>query len=191
MAGDYLPDDLKGLWRELASNPVEVSPDKLRRDARRLRNFVRLRNTFVVGVCCFIIVAYSVFAYRSPTTLERIGALLAIAGAANVIVQFLRRTSRKLPEAGAIESIHFYRAELERHRDFHRGRGIASWLLPLLPGPILFNIAFAVDRPMFAPIVELQMAGFLVIAALVVPVNLWFARKYQRRIDALDASHQQ
>jgi len=191
MPGEYLPDDLKGLWKELASNPVEVSPEDLRREAGKLRNFVRLRNAFVVGVCCFIIVAYCVFAYRSPTTLERIGAVLSIAGAANVIVQFLRRRSRKMPESGAIESIHFYRTELERHRDFHRGKGIISWLLPLLPGPILFNVAFAVDRPMFAPIVELQMAGFLVIAALVVPVNLWFARKYQRRIDALDASHKQ
>jgi hypothetical protein len=140
-------------------------------------------------VCCFIIVAYSVFAYLSPTALERIGAVLSIAGAANVIVQFLKRASRKMPDAGAIESIRFYRAELERHRDFHRGKGIISWLLPFLPGPILFNVAFAVDRPMFARIIELQMAGFLVIAALAVPANLWFARKYQRRIDALDASH--
>ena len=191
MPSDYLPDDLKGLWRELASNPREVSPEELRREARKLRNFVRLRNSFVVGVCCFIIAAYSVFAYRSPTALERIGALLSIAGAANVIVQFLRRTSRKMPDAGAIESIRFYRAELERHRDFHRGKGIRSWLLPMLPGPILFNVAFALDRPMFAAIVALQMAGFLMIAALAVPVNLWFARKYQHRIDALDASHKQ
>lgn len=64
--------------------------------------------------------------------------------------------------------IRFYRAELERQRDFHRGKGVLSWLLPVLPGPILFNLGFALDRPKFAPLVALQMAGFLILAAIVV-----------------------
>ena len=34
------------------------------------------------------------------------------------------------------------------------------------------------------------MVTFLVIAAVVVPLNLRMARKYQRRIDALDAASQ-
>jgi hypothetical protein len=191
MKSDYLPDDLKRLWKELESNPVEVSPDQLRSEARRLRSGVRLRNSFVVGVCCFIIAAYAFFTVRSHTTLERIGSVLSIAGAANVIVQFLKRPSRNMPEFGAIESIRFYRAELERHRDFHRGKGIMAWLLPVLPGPILFNVGFALDRPMLAPIIKLQMAVFLMCAAIVVPLNLRMVRKYQRRIDALDAAQRQ
>jgi hypothetical protein len=185
MRSDYLPDDLKRLWQELASNPVQVSPDDLRREAGRLRGGVRLRNSFVVAVCCLIIAAYSLFTIRSRTALERVGAVLSIAGAANMIVQFLKRPGRTIPDFGAIESISFYRAELERHRDFHRGKGIRSWLLPLLPGPIIFNLAFALDRPMFAPIVALQMAVFLIAAAIVFPLNLRMARKYQRRLDAL------
>jgi hypothetical protein len=76
---------------------------------------------------------------------------------------------------------------LERQRDFHRGKGIVSWLLPLLPGPIVFNIAFALDRPILAPIVGIQMAVFLMGSAIVVPLNLRLARKYQRRIDVLNA----
>jgi len=188
MRSDYLPDDLKSLWKELAAHPIAVSAEDLRREAGRLGSGVRLRNGFVVGVCCLIISAYGMFAYRSQTALERVGAVLAIAGAANVIAQFLRRPARKVPDACAIESTRFYRAELERHRVFHRGRGVLSWLLPLLPGPILFNVAFALDRPMFAAIIKLQMAAFLAIAAIVIPLNLRMARKYQRRIDALDAS---
>jgi len=191
MPSDYLPDDLKRLWKELASDPVEVSPEELRREALRLRSGVRLRNSFVVGVGCIIIAAYSVFAFLSKTTLERVGCVLSIAGAANVIAQFLKRPSRTRPDFGAIESIRFYRAELERHRDFHRGKGISSWLLPFLPGPILFNVAFALDRPMFAPIIKLQMAVFLILAVMVFPLNLRLVGKYQRRIDALDASHKQ
>jgi hypothetical protein len=188
MRSDYLPDDLKKLWKELALNPVQVSADDLRRESRKLRSGLGVRNWFVVGVCCIIIAAYGLFFFLSKTALERIGSALSIAGAANVIVQFLRRPARTMPDSGAIESIRFYRAELERHRDFHRGRGIGSWLLPVLPGPIIFNAAFALDRPIFAPIVELQMAVFLMIAAIVVPLNLAMARKYQHRIDALDAS---
>lgn len=186
MRSDYLPADLEKLWKELASNPVQVSADDIRRESRRLRTGLGLRNWFVVGVCCIIIAAYTFFFFFSKTALERVGALVSIAGTANVIVQFLRGPARPMPDSSAIESIFFYRAELERHRDFHRGKGIGSWLLPFLPGPIIFNVAFALDRPIFAPIVGLQMVMFLMIAAIVVPLNLWMARKYQRRIDVLN-----
>ncbi|MGA3238411.1 MAG: hypothetical protein ABSG03_19125 [Bryobacteraceae bacterium] len=178
MRSDYLPDDLKKLWKELALNPVRVSAEDLRRESCKLRTGLGLRSWFVVGVGCIIIATYGLFFFFSKTALERIGSMISIAGAANVIVQFLRRPARTMPESDAIESIRFYRAELERHRDFHRGRGIGSWLLPVLHGPIIFNVAFALDRPIFAPIVELPMAILLMTAAIVVPLNLGMARKY-------------
>jgi hypothetical protein len=187
MRSDYLPKDLEKIWKELASNPVQVSADDLRRESRKLRTGLRLRNWVVIGVSCIIIAAYSLFFFRSGTALERIGSLLSIAGTANVIVQFSRRPARTMPDSSAIESISFYRAELERQRDFHRGKGIVSWLLPSLPGPIVFNIGFALDRPILAPIVGMQMAVFLMGSAIVVPLNLRLARKYQRRIDVLNA----
>jgi hypothetical protein len=188
---DYLPDDLSQLWQELASNPVPVSPDDLRREARKLRSRVRLRNWIIPGVCCFVIAAYGLFFFHSRTALERIGSALSIVGAAIVAVQYLKRPARTMPDSGAIECIRFYRAELERQRDLHRGKGVLSWLLPFLPGPILFNVGFALDVPMFAPLVGLQMVAFLMIAAIVVPLNLRLARKYQLRLDALDASERQ
>jgi hypothetical protein len=186
MRSDYLPDDLKRLWKELASNPVQVSTDDLRREARKLGAGLRLRNSFVTCVCCLIVAVYSFWLFRSKTALESIGCVLSIAGVVNVMVQFLKRPGRTIPDSGAVECIRFYRAELERHRDFHRAKGIGSWLAGCLPGPILFNVGFALERPMFAPLVELLVA-FLLIAAIVVPLNLRMARKYQRRIDALDA----
>lgn len=190
MRSDYLPDDLKRLWKELEVRPVDVPPEDLRRESRRLGSGVRFRNGFVLLVCPVIIVVYGMFAMLSKTALERVGCVLSIAGAANVMIQFLRRPSRKMPDRGAVESVRFYRAELERHRDFHRGKGVLSWLLPLLPGPILFNTAFALDRPAMAPVVEFQMVAFLLIAALVVVLNLRMARRYQRRIDALASREQ-
>jgi len=188
MRSDYLPDDLKRLWKELASSPVEVPAHDLRREALRLRSGVRMRNWFVAAVCGMLIIAYAVFFARSSTNLERIGAVLSIAGAANVIVQFLKRPGRRIPDVSATETTRFYRAELERHCDFHRGKGTGSWLLPLLPGPILFNLGVALDQPGIAAIIALQMTAFLMLAAIVIPLNLRMARRYQRRLDALDGS---
>ena len=84
MRSDYLPEDLKKIWKELASNPVQVSADDLRRESRKLRTGVGFRNWVVVG------------GNTSPRTPllhvlqycpERIGSLLSIA-TANAIVQF-------------------------------------------------------------------------------------------------------
>jgi hypothetical protein len=188
---DYLPGDLNRLWQELASNPVQVSPEDLRREVRKLRSRVRLRNCFISGVCCLVIATYCVFFFYSTTALERIGSALSIVGTTFVAIQFLRRPGRRIPDSGAIECIRFYRSELERQRDLHRGKGVFSWLLPFLPGPILFNAAVALDSPMLAPLLWLQMAVFLLIAAIVVPLNIKLARKYEHRLNALDASQKQ
>jgi len=185
---DYLPDDLNRLWKEFASTPVHASPDKLRLESRKLKTRLLLRNWFVTGVCCFILAAYGFFFLRSTTALERAGSVLSVLGVANVIVQFQRRPARTIPDSAALNCLQFYRAELKRHRDLHRGKGVLSWLLPVLPGPLLFNIGFALDRPMFAPLVAFQLVVFLIIAAIVVPLNLRLARRYQRRLSALDAS---
>lgn len=185
---DYLPGDLNRLWQELASDPVRVSADDLRREAQKLRSRVRLRNSFICGVCCFIIAVYCVFLFHSITAWERIGSALSIAGTAFVAIRFLRRPARRIP---AIECVSFYRAELERQRDLHRGKGVLSWLLPFLPGPILFNAAVALDSPMLAPLLWLQMGVFLMIAIIVVALNVRLARKYGSRLDALDASQRQ
>ena len=190
MRSDYLPGDLKRLWQELASDPVTVTPDALRSESRRLRSGVRLRNSFVVVICSFVMAAYGVFLFKSTTLLERIGCVLSLAGAANVIVQFLKRPARTMPVSGAVEGMRFYRAELERHRDFHRGKGVISWLPAMLPGPFLFNIGFALAQPALAPLVEFQLAAVLAGAAIVVPLNLRMARRFQGRIDALDSSLQ-
>jgi hypothetical protein len=191
MRSDYLPDDLKRFWKELASNPVQVSPDDLRRESRKLRTGLGLRNWFAIGASSIVVIAYCVYFVVFKTPLERIGSVLAVAGAINVIVQLLRRPARTMPDSAGIECIRFYRSELERQRDFHLGKGVFSWLLPFLPGPIIWAIGFALAHPMFVPFIKLEMAAFLMLAAIVVPLNLRMARKYQHRIDALDASQGQ
>lgn len=81
----------------------------------------------------------------------------------------------------------FYRAELERQRDFHRGWWFWSRTLIFMPGPVIFFIGLAQTYPKRATFVWLELAAALILAAIAVPLNFRLARKYQRRIDALDA----
>ena len=92
-----------------------------------------------------------------------------------------------MPDVGETDCTDFYRTELERQRDFHRGRWFWSRLLILLPGPLVFCVGFAQAHPEIALVIWLEFAAILILAAIAVPLNLGLARKYQRRIDALDA----
>ena len=104
-----------------------------------------------------VLAAYGIYFFVLKTALEQIGSALAMAGGINA----------------AIACIRFYRSELERLRDFHLGKGIFSWLLPL-PGPIVWAIGFALCVRYLHRFIKLEMVAFL-----------------QRRIDALDASQRQ
>jgi hypothetical protein len=55
-----------------------------------------------------------------------------------------------------------------------------------IPGPAIWIVGFALAFPQMAIFIWLELAAFLVFAALAVPANLRLARKYQRRIEALD-----
>jgi hypothetical protein len=87
-----------------------------------------------------------------------------------------------------MDCIRFYRRELERQRDFHRGTWLWSRLLIFLPGPLLFCMGFARVHPDAATYIWLEFAAIVVLAGIAVPLNLRLARKYQSRIDSLDRS---
>jgi len=99
----------------------------------------------------------------------------------------LTRLLTATPEAGGTSCIQYYRAELERKRDFHRGTWFWSRLLIFLPGPLLFCVGFAQAHPEIATFIWLEFAALLILAVIAVPLNLRLARKFQRRIDALNA----
>jgi len=103
-------------------------------------------------VSFLVLAAYGIYFFVLKTALERIGSALAMAGGINAIVQFLRRPARTMPDSAATGCIRFYRSELARLRDFRLGKGVFSWLLPFLPGPIVWAIGFARVRPVFAPL---------------------------------------
>jgi hypothetical protein len=185
---DYLPDDLRTLWKELNNNPVSFSPDQLQNEMWRLQRGL-LRRTALGGAAALIVaVGWGVFFFQYQNLLWRIGSILTVVAAGYIIGQIIMRYPRSIPEFGETTCIQFYRAELERQRDFHRGRWLWSRLLIFLPGPFVWFAGFAQTHAELAPFIYLELAAFLILLVIAVPLNLKLARKYQLRIDALDTS---
>jgi len=188
-----LPDDLKNLWKELSTNPLQRSPDQLRNEMETLRK--RLSRRFVLGVGALLIMmtSWPVFFFLVPTNLlQRIGAALTVLGVGYLLVQVKMRavrTMRSQTGLGETDCTEFYRGELERQRDFHRGQWFWSRLMIFLPGPIIWFWGLAQAYPEFAIFIGLAFASLLILVVIAVPLNLKAARNYQRRIDALDAAH--
>jgi hypothetical protein len=187
MAGDYLPDDLKVLWQELTTNPVQLTLDDLRKEEGKLRKGIRKRSVVGGGAALVTAVLWAVFFFVFPNVLQRIGSVLTVLGAGYGIIQLRLRPSHVMPDMGETESIRFYRAELERQRDFHRAWWLWSRLIILLPGPVVWMVGSVRAWPKAATLTWWTLATFLILAAVAVPLNLRLARQYQRRIDALDA----
>jgi hypothetical protein len=99
--------------------------------------------------------------------------------------------ARAAPDLGDTDGVRFYRAELERLRDWHRG---LQWRWLVLPPPFIFfdlGIAqiYAKYSPFIAPFMWFDCAFLLAVFVMVAPVKHFrLARKYQGRIDALDAA---
>ena len=188
MSGDYLPDELKILWKELSTNPLQLSPGQLRREMEKLQKGLRRRLVIGVGLTLFGIAVFALFFFLFPNRWQRIGSVLTILGTGYMLIQLKMRPAKVVPAVGETDCTEFYRAELKRQRDFHRGKWFWSRLGVLLPGPLVFCVGFAQAYPEAALIIWLEVAAFLTLAVIAVPLNLRLARKYQRRIDALDAS---
>lgn len=186
MPGDYLPDDLKTLWQELGTGPVQISPEELQREMGKLQKGLRRRSLIGLGSAFIVIAAFSAFFFFFPNRLQRIGSALTVMGTTYVIIQLRMRRAKVTPAVGDTECAPFYRAELERQRDFHRGRWFWSRLLLFSPGPLIFCIGFAQAHPEISTFIWLELGAFLILSVVAVPLNLRLARKYQKRIDALN-----
>ena len=188
MAGDYLPNDLKVLWQELTTNPVQLTLDDLRKEEGKLRKRVGRRSVVGGGAALIVGVVFTVYFFVFPNVLQRIGSVLTVVAAGFLLIQLRMRPARVMPDMGETESIRFYRAELERQRDFHRGRWLWSRLIILLPGPVVWMVGSVRAWPKATTLTWWTLAAFLILAVIGVMLNLRLARQYQRRIDALDAS---
>jgi hypothetical protein len=135
-----------------------------------------------------VMVAFERFFFVFHNTLQRVGSALTVAGLLYWIYQVYYVRNRTLPsEPSPAVCTAFYRAELARQRDFHRGIWFWSRLLVMVPGYILFLIGFTMAYPRLARGLAMIGVCFLLGCVLAVPINLRLSRRYQRQMDELDA----
>jgi hypothetical protein len=105
-----------------------------------------------------------------------------------MLYQLHRRRGEALsPPPTGVAGIRAYRTELERQRDFHRGRWFWSRLLIFVPSYLLFIAGFAIAHPELAKALAAIAAVAVILAILAVPLQQKESKLYQSRIDDLDA----
>lgn len=186
MPDELGPDDMHDLWRNQPVEPVRLSADDLRRRANQLE--AKMRRGFRVMAVLMILLAagYASFLYTFPRTVHRIGASLTLAGYAYCAYQLYKRGPARKGLDAALATGARYRAELERQRGFC----LDAWrtfLLPLVPGPAVFVMAFLVPEQGVAKAVGLTTALILSPFVLAIPLLRRKARTLQREIDELDS----
>lgn len=87
---------------------------------------------------------------------------------------------------GKTSALDFYRRQLTRQRDFHRGRRFWLRMLLFVPGPVLFLIGFAAAHPEVARTIRIEAISFALLVIAAVPLNLRLASRYQLQIDEID-----
>ncbi len=187
-------DDIQSAWQDQATEPFKMSSEDIHNRLGKLEKKIqraRGRRFAGYGVGIFVIAAFIKNFLDFPSLLERIGAVLTIFGTGYLIYQLRQTQGRKGWSAlsggdGSTTSFAYYRRELERMRDFHRGRLFWTRLVVLLPGPLVFCAGFTVAHPELLKSNLWNGALLLTFATLAIPLNLWLARRYQRRIDELD-----
>lgn len=155
--------------------------------AQILTNKVRARTLSVV-VTMFESVAFGCILFLVPSPIQKLGSLLTVAAMLYMTYQLMARRVREVPtETDSTDRAIFYRKELERQRDFHRGWWLWSRLAIMLPGLIVFCAGGAVAEPKYLEGYAIIAAFFVGVCAVAVPANLRLARKYQGQLNELDA----
>jgi uncharacterized protein len=176
------------------SQPVEgikLSADAIRKRAGKFEHKISRRNLREYIASLLAAVGFVYFFAKADDVLFRVTWGVFIAGMGWVVVQLHRKGSaRSMPAAsGASTCREFFRAELERQRDVVSN--IWPWYLaPLIPGFVVYTVAYAVAFPRPASWAGLALLDGIVVALflLVWKMNRRAARCLQRTIDEFYAT---
>jgi hypothetical protein len=192
MTTDTRPPDAREIWQTDADGALRLTADELRARIDRLARTTRRRN-YGAFVVCAIVLAICVWLFMwIADPLARIGAVLIVVGTGTIVFQVRanqvseQAAVRRTAQMGETASVDFLRADLERQRDFHRGRRLWTRLLLFAPGPQIFFVGFARAHPEVAGTIRLEAIAAVMLLLAAVPANLWLARGYQRQLDELD-----
>lgn len=194
MTSDNSPDDLRSLWQAQPQATFQMSPDELQRRMKRLNRTLLIRDMTGWFVCVTEIAFFIACFILIPQTVARVGSVLIALGMAFMLGQVWldqrrRRASRAAAEtSGNINSLDYFRAELARQREFHRGVWFWSRMAALFPGMLVFGIGAIVVLPWPDNLVGYAITGVTVI---ICPIAIWLnlskSKNYRCQIDALDA----
>lgn len=193
---DFIENDWAALWWALGSTRVLFKRQYVPltelagvpRAAQCLLNRIRMRTRNGYIATLIVFVSYDCFIFALPYWMQRVGSGLVAASMVYMAYQvYARRPGPSPLETDAAGWARFYRTELERQRDFHRGFWFWSRLAAILPGFIVFCAGGAIARPADARDYTGMLAVFIFLGIWAVPLNLSQARKYQRQLDELEA----
>ena len=181
--------DVKAIWGAQAMEPDLVSVEQIRANADKFQSAVQRRNRIEYAAAVFVIAGFGLYLWIFPTPLMRLGSLLIIAGTIFIVVWIRFRASTKpIPsQVSFMDYISRYREELRRQQTALRT--VWLWYLgPLVPGLMVFTIGMSRliehapgnGRPMW-PLVVVMVGVFAGVWLL----NLWGARRLQKKIDEL------
>jgi len=193
---DFIENDWAALWWALGSTRILFKRQHVPladlsgvpRAAQCLVNRIRVRTRNGCVATTIVFVAYIGFIFTLPGSMQRVrSGLVAVSMLYMAYQIYARRAGASPLENDSAAWAGFYRTELERQRDFHRGLWFWSRLAVSLPSFILFCVGGAIARPADARDYDAMLAVFILLGIWSVPLNLGRARKYQRWLDDLEA----
>jgi hypothetical protein len=158
------------------------------RAAQRLKRKVWRRTLVGYVTTLGEIAAFGWFSFHASTQLQRVGCYCIMAAMLYLAYQLFAGRSRAAPlEVNLSDSAIYYRAELERQRDFFRGSSLWSRMVFLIPGPILLGVGAVIAYPDRIRTNATILVMFIGLCIVGIPRSLRESRKYQRQIAELDA----
>jgi len=199
MTTDNGSEPLRALWQQQADTAFSMELAEIQRRFSRLQGRLRRRKVIVYAICLGETAWFAYWLiFTSLPVVMRIGCLLIILGMNFLAGQVWlenRDRQRALEDSGAAgrtDCIDYYRTELVRRRQFHRGAWFWSRLLALLPGLLLIGgwsaTRFHGTGNGDAGVMILIAAPIIAVAAIW--LNYRLSRNHQREIDAIDAMKQ-
>jgi hypothetical protein len=187
-------DEICMMWQNQIAAPFRMTPEQMRDRVTKLNAKLRRGSWFAYAICIVEIVAFTWFFVIFPNPLQRIGSALTIAAMLYLMVQVRRHRVSTAAAAAAIvvkPSAEYYRAALERQRDFHQGGRFWARVFALLPGPLLFLIGAGQAETSDAGGLGMVAAMLVFVGVMAAVVNRRLARRYQARIDDVNSFEQE
>ncbi len=188
MTNEPKPADVKNIWQNQSVEGTTMSLEEIKKKIAELQKKTLQYSVVAALALLFLVVVSARLLFKAGNLIEGIGAGLLVIGVAYVGYQLLlirKQPASVIGKNEPLTSAVFYRTELERQRDFHRGLWFWSRVVIVVPGAFIFLIGRAIEHPERIHQIRLMAVAGVVLAVLQVGRHLRLARKYQREIDAL------